>query len=314
MTKIAFVFPGQGSQYVGMAREFIESDSETQELLSIFQQKTGFNLSEIMLDGPEDKLKETRFTQPAILLHSLAAFSHFRRQSSLKPVFVAGHSLGEFSALAAAGCLNVSDAMYLVHRRGEFMIKAGQGSSYAMAAIIGLQPETVKSICRAASDFGIVIAANFNTPVQTVISGSEEGVKRACELAAEEKAKRIVPLVVGGAFHSPLVAKAEAWLMQEIEKIDFNAPQVPLVSNVDALPHTDLTEIKTNLGRQIRSSVLWLDSIRYMINAGVDTFIEFGPAKVLSGMLRKIDRKASSFNIEKPADTEVVLEKINELL
>jgi len=312
MTKIAFIFPGQGSQYIGMAREFIESDSETRNKLEIFQSRTGFDLKEIMLSGPEEKLKDTKFTQPAILLHSISAFRMFQKKAAIKADFVAGHSLGEFSALVANGCLSLEDAMYLVHKRGELMIKANEGQPFAMAAVIGLAPEKVVQICKESESEGIVIAANFNTPVQTVISGSEAGVAKALELAKNIGAKRVVPLVVGGAFHSPLVAKAENWLRQEMDKIEFHKSDIPLIANVDASPHTDPEEIKNNLGIQIRSSVMWLNSVKFMINEGVEIFVEFGPQKVLSGMLKKIDRNVVSFNIEKPEDVEIVIEKLRE--
>ncbi len=310
MLKTAFIFPGQGAQYVGMARELIESDSEIARHLAIFRQKTGFDLQEIMLYGPEEKLKETRFTQPAILFHSIAALRKFQEKINLKPVFVAGHSLGEFSALAANGVLSLDDALYLVHKRGEFMIRASEGKPFAMAAIIGLSPDKVVEICKAASETGIVIAANFNTPEQTVISGSSEGVEAAIKAAESEGAKRIVPLVVGGAFHSPMVARASEWLAEELSKVNFRATDIPVVSNVDAKPSTDIEHIKRNLAKQVISPVRWVESIEYMIKAGVELFVEFGPQKVLSGMLRKIDRNLQSVSIDKPGDVEAAIEII----
>lgn len=313
MAKIAFVFPGQGSQYVGMSREFIESDSETRKVLDEFRKKTDIDLEDIMLNGPEEKLKQTWYTQPAILFHSITALRFLEKNFSIKPDYVAGHSLGEFSALVANGCLNLQDALYLVHKRGEYMIKANDGRPFGMAAIIGLKPDLVKSICLEASEKGIVIAANFNTPVQTVISGTQEGVDRALEIAKEKGAKRLIPLVVGGAFHSPLVAKAENWLKTDMDKMTFNDVSIPVISNVDAKPCTSGDQIIKNLCKQVSSSVMWLDSVHYMLEQGVDLFIEFGPGKVLSGMLRKIDRKASSINIEKPEDIEKVKEIINNL-
>lgn len=313
MAKIAYVFPGQGSQYVGMSRELIESNSELENVLIEFQNKTGIDIKDIMLNGPEDKLKQTWFTQPAILFHSIAALQTFQKETNIKPSFVAGHSLGEFSALVANNCLSWQDALYLVHKRGEFMIKANDGRPFAMAAVIGLEPNLVKSICEVASKEGIVIAANYNTPVQTVISGTAAGVEKALELAKEQNAKRLIPLTVGGAFHSPLVAKAEEWLDKEMSRMNFSDVEIPIISNVDALSHSSADKIKENLCRQVSSSVMWLDSVRYLIDNGVDIFIEFGPGKVLSGMLRKIDRKAKALNIEKPEDIENVKEKLLEL-
>ena len=300
MQKIAYIFPGQGAQYVGMSRELIEADSENIKYLEEFQTRTGYDLKDIMLNGPEEKLKETRFTQPAILFHSIAALRLWQKKSDLKPDFVAGHSLGEFSALVANGVLGLSDAMYLVHKRGEFMIKASEGKPFGMTAIIGLSPEKVAELCEQASKDGVVIAANFNTPVQTVISGSESGVKATVALAEKEGAKRIIPLVVGGAFHSPLVAKAAQWLQEAMNNIDFQPAEIPVVSNVDAQPWTDVDQIKTNLASQVTSSVRWVESVNYMSAAGVNVFIEFGPQKVLSGMLRKIDRSLTTLNLEKP--------------
>ena len=300
MQKIAYIFPGQGAQYVGMSRELIEADSENIKYLEEFQTRTGYDLKDIMLNGPEEKLKETRFTQPAILFHSIAALRLWQKTSDLKPDFVAGHSLGEFSALVANGVLGLSDAMYLVHKRGEFMIKASAGKPFGMTAIIGLSPEKVAELCEQASKDGVVIVANFNTPVQTVISGSESGVKAAVALAEKEGAKRIIPLVVGGAFHSPLVAKAAQWLQEEMNNIDFQPTEIPVVSNVDAQPWIDVNQIKANLASQVTSSVRWVESVNYMSTAGVNVFIEFGPQKVLSGMLRKIDRSLTTLNLEKP--------------
>lgn len=298
MGKTAFIFPGQGAQYVGMAMDFIKNNEKLEQVLNAFDIKNKTKLFEIMSQGPEELLKETKFTQPAILFHSIAALRTVLNEVDLTPDFVAGHSLGEFSALVANGVLSLEDAMYLVHKRGEFMIKANEGKPYAMAAIIGLSPEVVRTICEEASKVDIVIAANFNTPVQTVISGSKDGVEKACELAGESKAKRVVPLVVGGPFHSPLIQKAATWLSEEMEKINFNNTTIPVVSNVDALPVTEVEVIKKNLAKQVTSSVLWVDSINYMIQQGVDTFIEFGPKKVLAGMLKKIDRKVKVISID----------------
>ncbi len=298
MGKIAFIFPGQGAQYIGMAMDFIENNSNLENILRNFDEKNNTDLYKIMSDGPEEKLRETKFTQPAILFHSIAAMKTVLNKVDIIPDYVAGHSLGEFSALVANGVLTLEDAMYLVHKRGEFMIKANEGKPFAMAAIIGPSPEDIKEICKEASKVNIVIAANFNTPVQTVISGSKAGVEKACEIATERNAKRVVPLVVGGPFHSPLIQKAATWLAEEMNNINFHKTTIPVVSNVNAKPAVDAEEIKTNLAEQVTSSVLWVDSIKFMINDGVDTFIEFGPKKVLAGMLKKIDKNVKVISID----------------
>ncbi len=298
MGKIAFIFPGQGAQYIGMAMDFAENNPEFTDILQRFDKKNGTELFNIMREGPEEQLKETKFTQPAILFHSIAAMKTVLNEFDIKPDFVAGHSLGEFSALVANGVLDLEDAMYLVHKRGEFMIRANDGKPFAMAAIIGLDSITVKNICDEASSAGIVIAANFNTPVQTVISGSKAGVEKACEIAQEKDAKRVIPLVVGGPFHSPLIERAKTWLAEEMEKIIFNTTNIPVIANVNAKPTTEPEKIRKNLAEQVTSSVRWVECIEFMIENGVNTFIEFGPKKVLSGMLKKIDRNVKVISID----------------
>ena len=306
MSKIAFIFPGQGAQYIGMAMDFVKSNNELENILKSFDDKNNTNLYDIMSEGPEEKLKETKFTQPAILFHSIAAMKTVLKEINIIPDYVAGHSLGEFSALVANGVLTLEDAMYLVHKRGEYMIKANEGKPFAMAAIIGLSPDEVKTICEEASKVDIVIAANFNTPVQTVISGSKAGVEKACEIANERNAKRVVPLVVGGPFHSPLIQKAATWLSEEMNNINFKETNIPVVSNVSAKPVTNTKDIKNNLAEQVTSSVLWVDSIKFMIDDGIDTFIEFGPKKVLAGMLKKIDKNVKVISIDTIETFELV--------
>ena len=314
MKKIAFIFSGQGAQYIGMAQDFINYNPEFQKLINDFDGRNNTDLFSIMKDGPEELLKETKFTQPAILFHSFVAMKTLLKEIDLKPTFVAGHSLGEFSALVANGVLSIENALYLVHKRGEFMMKANDGSPFAMAAIIGPDSDTVKSFCSQAEEKGIVIAANFNTPVQTVISGSKSGVEQACKIAKENGAKRVVPLVVGGPFHSPLISKAGIWLREEMDKISFNNTEIPVISNVDAKSHINPEQIKENLQAQVTSSVLWVNSVNYMINQGIDLFIEFGPKKVLAGMIKKIDRKKKVISIDTFEDIKNNLDIIKELL
>ena len=311
--KTAFVFPGQGSQYVGMGMDFIEKNPDLIKIYDNFKDRTGFDLLDIMKNGPEELLKETRFTQPAILSHSFMALQEFCKynlKDAISPDFVAGHSLGEFSALVANGVLSISDAMYLVHKRGEFMIKANDGTPFAMAAVMGLDAQSIKNICEEVSKQHLVVAANFNTPIQTVISGTKEGVELAGNLLKEKGAKRVMPLVVGGPFHSPLIEKASGWLYEEMRNITFKDTDIPVISNVFALPETKAENIIQNLTKQVTSPVLWVDSIKYLSEQGVEIFIEFGPQKVLSGMIAKIVENVKIFNIDKYEDIDRVIEDI----
>lgn len=306
MKKTAFVFPGQGAQYIGMAMDYIERHHEVKEILTNFDKEHNTDLYNIMKYGPEEVLKDTRFTQPAILFHSMASYYALQHEITVEPTFVAGHSLGEFTALVANGVLSLSDAMHIVHKRGEFMIKANAGIAFAMSAIIGLSSQEVKDICAEAEKSGLVRAVNFNTPIQTVISGTQTGVDAAGELAKAKGAKRVLPLIVGGPFHTPLIEKASEWLKEEMLKSTFNNAEVPVVSNVDALPETDGILLREKLVKQIVSPVRWVDCIEYMINHGVSRFIEFGPQKVLSGMIKNIDKDAEVLNVDKADDVAVV--------
>lgn len=309
--KTAFVFPGQGAQYVGMATDFMEKEPEFAAVLSNFDSVHGTELARIMAEGPEDLLKETKYTQPAILFHSLCALKIFQIRSGLRPDFVAGHSLGEFSALVANGTLDWSDALHLVHKRGEFMIEANAGVPFAMAAVIGLDAQTVLDICAEAEAADLVRAVNFNTLTQTVISGTESGVAKASELARAQGAKRVLPLVVGGPFHTPLIHQASEWLIREMKDIEFKDAEIPLVSNLDALPNTVGAVSREKLGLQIISPVLWVDCVRRMIDGGVGRFIEFGPQKVLGGMIKNIDKDVQIFNLDKLADLDALLEALS---
>ncbi len=305
--KTAFVFPGQGAQYVGMAMDWLAQDAEFAKVLEDFDAAHGTSLRKIMEQGPEEALKETRFTQPAILFHSICALKSFQKRCALEPDFVAGHSLGEFSALVANGTLDWADAMHLVHKRGEFMIKANAGVPFAMAAIIGLEAEAVISLCAEAEAAGLVRAVNFNTPIQTVISGSEAGVARAGELAKERGAKRVLPLVVGGPFHTPLIQQASQWLEAEMAEIRFNDAAIATVSNLDAQPSVSGAESRGKLVRQIISPVRWVECVNFMISQGVQRFIEFGPQKVLSGMIKNIDKDAQVINLDKTEKLDALI-------
>ncbi|HOD18147.1 MAG TPA: ACP S-malonyltransferase [Candidatus Cloacimonadota bacterium] len=312
MKKTAFVFPGQGAQYVGMAMDFVASEQELENILHDFDREHGTNLYEIMKNGPEAALTETRITQPAILFHSICAYQALMKRAEIKPEFVAGHSLGEFTALVAAGVLSLQDAMHIVHKRGEFMIKANKGVPFAMSAIIGLPPEEVVSICAEAEKVGLVRAVNFNTPSQTVISGTKEGVEAAGELAKTKGAKRVLPLTVGGPFHTPLIEQASVWLAEEMQRFTFHDALVPVVSNLDALPETNGNAIREKLVKQIISPVKWSESVQYMLQQGIGRFIEFGPQRVLSGMIKNIDKDVEILNVDKVDDVEKIIGQLNQ--
>ena len=309
--KIAFVFPGQGAQYLGMAQDYIDGDPAAKQTLLDFDSEHGTELYKAMLEGPEELLKQTSLTQPAILFHSICALRKFQEQYNVKPDFVAGHSLGEFSALVASGILTLEDAMHIVHKRGEFMTQAVGDIPFAMAAIIGLDAQTVTAVCQEISEQYLVQAVNYNTPVQTVISGTAEGVKLASELAKAKGAKRAIPLIVGGPFHTPLVGKASGWLITEMDRFSFLQGTIPVVSNLDAQPSLDGDLAREKLGQQIISPVRWVESVRFMISRGVTHFIEFGPQKVLSGMIKNIDKEVQVNSIDRIVDLAALKEVLN---
>jgi [acyl-carrier-protein] S-malonyltransferase len=309
--KTAFVFPGQGAQYVGMAADFLAEDPSLKAIIEDFDAAHDTQLLQAMIAGPEELLKQTHLTQPAILFHSICALRKFQQQYALKPDYVAGHSLGEFSALVASGILSLEDAMHIVHKRGEYMIQAVGDIPFAMAAVIGLDPDTVTAICEEASQEALVQAVNYNTPIQTVISGTDKGVSRAAELAKAKGAKRIIPLVVGGPFHTPLVDKASAWLIEEMGKFSFHPGQIPVVSNLDAKACLDGNAARQKLGKQITSAVRWVESVSFMKDAGVQRYIEFGPNKVLSGMIKKIDKEAQVYSLDRITDLAELEQVLN---
>lgn len=280
----AFVFPGQGAQFTGMGKDLYESNPLARELFDRADEILGYRITGIMFEGSAEELKQTKVTQPAIFLHSV--ISALCMGDQFKPDMAAGHSLGEFSALTACRCLSFEDGLRLVYARAMAMQKCCETVPGTMAAVLALPDRTIEDICSATE--GTVVAANYNCPGQVVISGETEAVQKAGESLKEAGAKRVLPLQVGGAFHSPLMEPARAELAQMIDKTAFHTPVCPIYQNVDALSHTDPEEIKANLLSQLTSPVRWTDSVRNMAADGMTEYIECGPGKVLTGLIGKI--------------------------
>lgn len=309
MGKLAFIFPGQASQYPGMGRDLAEKFAVARQAFEEADAVLGFPLSRLCFEGSEDSLRLTENTQPAILAVSTAA-CRVLAQKEVQPDYVAGHSLGEYAALVAAGALAFHDALRLVRKRGSYMQEAVPPGEGAMAAILGLSPAQVEQICKQAARGEVVSKANLNSPEQTVISGHAAAVKRAVELASQSGAKRAVVLPVSAPFHSVLMMPAQLRLEADLRQAPFAPLRMPLVTNADAEVITDGAEARAALIRQVSLPVRWEESMRELIGHGVNTFVEVGPGRVLTGLLRQIDRSVHCFNVEDEKSLLATVEKL----
>lgn len=314
MTKIAFIFPGQGSQSVGMGQQLIENNSESKKIYESADQKLGFSLSDIMLNGPAEELTKTYHAQPALLTTS-TMIAKLLIEAGITPDYTAGHSLGEYSALVASGAISFEDAVLLVHRRGLFMNEAVPAGEGTMAAILGLDATSLAEVTQKVTQAGnIVQIANLNCPGQIVISGTAEGVKKASEQAKEAGAKRAIPLTVSGPFHSELMRPAAHKLDEAINSINLSTAMPPVISNVTALPVEEASNVKALLVEQLYSPVRWEESVQKMLDLGVNVFIECGPGKVLSGLVKKVDRSVTTYCVYDEASFQQAITEIGEVI
>lgn len=308
---LAFIFPGQGSQYVGMGKDLYEGSPVAKAVLDEIAGALDFPLLQLMFEGPAEELTKTQNAQPALLAHALAA-NALLRQAGVAPDVVAGHSLGEYSAVTAAGCLSVTEAARLVRLRGELMAEAGLQVGGTMAAVIGLDTESVRRAAQEAGEVGTIVVANLNAPGQVVISGEEAAVKAASDLMKQAGAKRVLPLNVSGAFHSPLMKPAGEELGDALAATEFSDATVHVISNVDAVDRTDAPSIKAALLRQLTGSVLWEDCVNRMVQTGVSQFVEVGPGRVLSGLVGRIALDVTCYTTDTVEGIEAVVAALKE--
>ncbi len=311
MKKIAFVFPGQGAQYVGMGKEFVDKFKVANDVFERASDSLGYDMKELCFEGPEEELKKTENTQPSILTASIAIYEVLKEHGYV-PEIVAGLSLGEYSALVAAGVMSFEDAVKVVKARGKYMqeeVPLGVGT---MAAFIGLERDKVIEACERASEFGVVEPANYNSPIQIVVSGEVKAVEKAVEIGKELGAKKAMVLNVSAPFHSSMLKGAGEKLGLELDKVELNDFAYPVIANVTANYYDSTSSVKELLVGQVSSSVLWEDSVRKMIDAGIDTFVEVGPGKALSGFIKRISREVKLLNVEDMASLEKTLKALED--
>jgi [acyl-carrier-protein] S-malonyltransferase len=304
--KIAFIFPGQGAQYIGMGKELYDHFTIVKSVFDKANEILNEDFVNLIFNGTEEDIKKTENAQPGILMVS-TAISELLKEKGITPVMTAGLSLGEYSALVAAGALSYEDALPLVRKRGRYMNEAVPAGKGTMAAVLGLDAELLLACCEKASELGTVGIANYNCPGQLVLSGEAAAVEKASKLTKEAGAKRVVPLQVSGPFHSSLLKSAGEKLAAELEKITIQNPEIPVITNVEAQPARDAEAIKKLLIDQVSHSVRWENCVRYMLSQGVDTFVEVGPGKALTGFMKKIDKTAAVYNVEDMASLEALL-------
>ena len=312
MGKIAFVFPGQGSQKVGMGQSVIAANEDAKEVFKEADERLGYSLSTIISDGPQSKLTLTTNAQPALLTTSIAILQCFK-ESGIQPDYTAGHSLGEYTALVTSGAMTFSDAVYAVHKRGQLMEEAVPNGEGTMAAVLGMNREDLQEITADITANGDVVQlANLNCPGQIVISGTSAGVEKASMKAKESGARRVLPLQVSGPFHSSLMKPAAEKFASILNKLEIKDIDIPVITNVNAEPLTEAKDIKRKLIEQLYSPVLWEDSVEKMLSLGVDTFVEIGPGKVLSGLIKKVNRRMQTYAVQDLESCQETIEKLKE--